>query len=101
MSYPILFPASATTFASQGLGVLSDAISCEVTEERNGMYELQMQYSITGIHFNEIEQRNIILAKSNYTDDPQPFRIYRITKPLNGICTIYAQHITYDLAWNP
>ena len=26
------------------------------------------------------------------------FRIYRITKPLNGIVTIYGQHISYDLA---
>lgn len=98
MSYPILFPASATAFASQGLGVLSDAISCIVTEERNGMYELQMQYPITGIHFSEIEQRSIILAKPNYTDDPQAFRIYKITKALGGICTIYAQHISYDLS---
>ena len=102
MSYPILFPTSeynnANAFLNQGLGVLSDAISCEVTEERNGSYELTMQYPISGIHFEDIVQRYFILAKPNYTDDPQAFRIYKITKPLNGICTIYAQHITYDLS---
>lgn len=83
---------------TQGQGTLSDAISCEVTEERNGSYELEMQYPISGIHFEEIEARCFILAKPNYTDDPQLFRIYKITKPLNGICTIYAQHISYDMS---
>ena len=85
-------------FTSQGLGTLSDCISCVVTEERNGMYELEMQYPISGAHFEDIQWRYFILAKPNYYDDPQPFRIYKITKPLNGICTIYAQHISYDLS---
>lgn len=85
-------------FTTQGLGTLSDCISCLVTEERNGAYELTMQYPISGVHFKEIELRSFVLAKPNYTDDPQPFRIYAISKPLNGICTINAQHISYDLS---
>lgn len=85
-------------FTTQGLGTLSDCISCTVKEDRNGAYELTMQYPISGVHFADLEQRAFILAKPNYTDDPQPFRIYKITKPLNGICTIYAQHISYDLS---
>lgn len=97
INYPKLFDASATSFASQGLGALSDCTKAIVTEKRNGSYELEMQYPITGLHFSEIAQRSIIVAKANYYDDPQPFRVYKITKPLNGICTIYAQHISYDL----
>lgn len=85
-------------FTTQGLGTLSDCISCTVTEERNGMYELTMQYPISGVHFSDLEQRAFILAKPNYTDDPQAFRIYKISKPLNGICTINAQHISYDMS---
>lgn len=96
MSYPILYATTDTT--NLGLGTLADTISCKVTEERNGSYELEMQYPISGVHFAEIDLRLFILAKPNYTDDPQLFRIYRITKPLNGICTIYAQHISYDLS---
>ena len=38
---PILFPSTATEFKTQGLGALSDAISCYVTEERNGEYSLR------------------------------------------------------------
>ena len=85
-------------FQSHGLGALSDAISCEVEEERNGSYELTMEYPISGVHFSEIEMRSIIVAKPNYLDNPQPFRVYQITKPINGKCTIYARHLSYDLS---
>ena len=34
--FPVLYPPNATDFSTFGLGVLTDTISCEVTEERNG-----------------------------------------------------------------
>lgn len=92
---------SSLDLTTQGSGTLSDAISCVVTEKRNGSYELEMQYPMRGIHFSEMELRSLILAKPNYTDDPQLFRIYKITKPLNGICTVYAEHISYDMSGYP
>lgn len=101
MSYPILYSSTATTYTNNGLGVLSDALSCVVTEERNGAYELEMRYPVDGIHFSDIFQRSIILAKPNPVDDPQPFRVYRITSPLSGIVTVYAEHISYDLSGIP
>ena len=98
---PVLFPANATTFATQGLGALADAISCTVMEERNGEFELEMQYPQTGVHFADISDRCIITAIPSPWRTAQPFRIYRITKPMNGVCTIYARHITYDLGGIP
>lgn len=98
---PILFPSTATEFNTQGLGVLTDAISCTVTEERNGAFELAMQYPDTGVHFYEITDRCIIYAIPSPYRAPQPFRIYRITRPMDGIITVYAQHITYDLSGVP
>lgn len=98
---PILFPSTATEFTTQGLGALSDAISCIVTEERNGLYELEMQYPQSGIHFSEIQNRCIIYAIPSPYREAQPFRVYRITRPINGIAIIYAQHISYDLAGIP
>ena len=95
---PILFPSSSSSFTTQGVGRLTDALSCVVTEERNGEYELELTYPENGIHFEEIAVQNIILAKPNTHDDPQPFRIYSITKPLDGICTINARHVSYDLS---
>lgn len=98
---PILFPSTATEWTTQGLGALSDAISCTVTEERNGIFELEMQYPMSGVHFDEMQNRRIILAIPSPYRAAQPFRIYRITKPLGGICTVYAQHISYDLSGVP
>lgn len=97
---PILFSESSNTFTSNGIGRLSDVISCEVTEERNGQYELQMTYPSTGAHFDDIKLRAIIVAKPSAGNNNQPFRIYNISKPINGKVTINAQHISYDLSKN-
>lgn len=94
---PILYKESATDFSTFGIGVLADTISCLVTEERNGVYELTLKYPLNGPLYNEIKKERIIKAKPNDLSDPQAFRIYRITIPINGIITIYAQHISYDL----
>lgn len=93
-----LYAATETTFTNNGLGGLPDAISCIVTEELNGPFELEMQYPIDGLHFSDIALRTIITAKRNPISDPEPFRVYRITKPLRGIVTVYARHIAYDMA---
>lgn len=93
-----LFDSTATAFTTNGLGILSDAISALVTQVINGEYELRIEYPITGIHATEIVSRSIITAKPDRMKDEQPFRVYRITKPLNGIFTIYARHIAYDMS---
>ena len=98
---PVLYPSQETAFGSNGLGVLTDAASCVITEERNGAFELEMTYPVSGIHYKEIAPRCIILAKPNPVDDPQPFRVYRITKPMGGLVTVYGEHISYDLAGVP
>lgn len=91
-----LFESSETAFTHNGLGSLPDAASCYVTEERNGEYELEMEYPLTGRRFSQLQKRRIIFVKPNPYDDPQPFRIYALTKPLNGIVTVHAAHISYD-----
>lgn len=95
---PVLYAANTTDFSSFGLGVLTDTISCEVTEERNGVFECLLKYPVSGQHYGLITKECIIKAKPNDTAADQAFRIYRSTKPLNGIVTIYGQHISYDLA---
>ena len=97
---PILFQTmtEGTVPTNYGIGPLTDCISCTVTEERNGGYELAMTYAVEGIHASEIEPNRFILAKPNYTDDPQIFRIYKVGKTINGSFTVNAQHISYDLS---
>ncbi len=98
---PYLYESTETAFTSNGIGRLVDAISCTVTEERNGVYELEMEYPITGKRFDEIQNSRIIAAVPAEGKAKQPFRIYRIEKPLDGICTIHAEHISYQLSLIP
>lgn len=98
---PLLFQPDERDFTTQGLGALSAAISCTVTEERNGIYELELVYPVIGIHYGEIAKRCIIWAIPSPYRAPQPFRIYRSTKPLAGRVTFYARHISYDLLGVP
>ena len=95
---PILYKADATEFDTYGIGALSECTLCEVSEERNGAFECTLKYPVTGILFAELKNERLIKAKPNDTSKEQLFRIYRITTPINGIVTIYAQHISYDLS---
>ncbi len=95
---PVLYKANATDFTTYGIGVLKDCTSCEVTEERNGAYECEFKYPITGAMYKELATERIVKAKPNDTATDQAFRIYRITTPINGEVTVYAQHISYDLS---
>ena len=98
---PILYESTATQFNTFGIGHLADAVSPHIVEERNGEFSLEMQYPVDGAHYSEIGMRSIILAKPNPQQAPQPFRIYKITKPINGIVSIFAYHLRYDLAGIP
>ena len=94
---PILYKADATNFITYGIGILTETTSCIVKEERNGAYELTLKYPINGYLYSEIKKERIIKAKPNDTSNNQAFRIYRITVPINGVITVYAEHISYDL----
>lgn len=97
---PILYQSltEGSVPTNYGIGALTDCISCEVPEERNGKYELTLVYAASGIHASEIEPNRFIKAKPNYTDNPQLFRIYKVGKVMNGKFTVYAEHISYDLS---
>ena len=101
MSYPILYSATETNFEHNGIGILSACVSCEVIEEANGIFELAMQYPMDGIHYGYIVDRAIIKAKADQFRDTQLFRVYAISKPMNGIVTVLAEHISYDLSGIP
>lgn len=94
---PTLYTKTETDFTHNGIGFLVDAIKCTVSEERNGSYELVLQYPITGRWYDEITEGAIVKAKVNETSNLQLFRIYKSSKPLKGIVTYSAEHISYDL----
>lgn len=98
---PILYDSQETQFDHNGIGALSDAVDCTVERELNGVYELELQYPVDGARFGDLAKRCQILAKPDPVTDPQPFRIYRITKPFRGTVSAYARHIAYDLMGIP
>lgn len=98
---PILYSPVESQFNSRGLGPLSDAVSCTVVEERNGSFELTMQYPVDGLHYSDLCERALIMAIPSPYRPAQPFRVYKVEAPMNGIVTIHASHISYDLSGIP
>jgi phage minor structural protein len=94
---PTIHSASETNFDTLGLGSLSDSISCIVTEERNGIYNLDLVYPLGGINFSHLDVDNIIVAPSNDQDRFQPFRIYAVRPTISGRIAVQAHHISYQL----
>lgn len=98
---PILFAPSATSFSANGIGRLPEMVTCEVTEERNGVYELTATIGTNAKHYADIVHSAIIGVIPHDGGNVQAFRIYKISKPIGGIITINAQHISYELSHIP
>ena len=94
---PVLIDQYGTSYQST-LGRLSDCVSCHITEERNGEYEVEFTYPITGIHYADITEGRTILVDHDDTGKAQPFDIYSHTAPLDGIVTYHAHHVSYRLS---
>ncbi len=84
-------------FDTLGLGALLPSL-CTVTEELNGLYELELQhpYDEWG-KWEKLEKERIIFAST--PSGKQPFRIYYVNPSLDGI-KVNARHIFYDLLDN-
>lgn len=96
---PILYRNDELNFTSNGIGRLADCVSCTVTEERNGIYECEFQYPITGKHYKfMIENGGIVGCIHDDQHDVQFFDIYAYSAPIDGIVTFNAHHISYRLA---
>lgn len=95
---PILYDSSENEFLTNGIGRLSDCISCVVTEERNGIYECEFEYPIIGVHYQDITEGRYISVSHDEQGDRQPFKIYHKSAPINGIVTFNAHHISYALS---
>ena len=98
---PILYQPEETAFQNNGIGIMSDAISCIATTSLNGKYEISMQYPLNGIHAANITMRNIIACDTDPVAACQPYRIYNINKSTPNYITVYARHVVYDLAGVP
>lgn len=92
---PILYESTEAAFTSNGLGRLRDCISCVVTEERNGLYEVDFEYPLDGVNYDLIQVGRIIGVTHNDGGDIQPFDIVSYSKPIDGVVTFHCTHISY------
>ncbi|GAB6149951.1 hypothetical protein JCM1406_11210 [Clostridium novyi] len=92
-----IYDAKETDFNHNGLAVFNNAIRCEVEEELNGFYGLELEYPIFDKKSNYLIKDNIV--KANTPNGYQLFRIYRPVKNMGVVC-VYAKHIFYDLIDN-
>lgn len=97
MNYPYLYASLADLKAQGGSYNLSDVVSMSVTEERNGAFDLEMRYLYSGENAEQIQCERFIMAKPQRETAVEPFRIYEVTTPIDGVITIKAHHISYDL----
>ena len=95
---PIIYEKDEAAFATNGLGRLRDCISCVVTEERNGIYECEFEYPISGRNYDLIQIGRVIGVEHDDSSDIQPFDIVSSTKPIDGVVTFHCTHISYRLS---
>ena len=87
-------------FGEANLGVLDDVISCFVTEERNGMFELELEYPNGYPLSEQLQTENIIICDANDTLKSQKFRIYDTQKLMDDTIIVFARHISFDLMYD-
>ena len=101
---PVLFESTETKFdtsVSNGLGRLYEATSCICTEKRNGEYYLTMEYPFASEMYKYLEKGRYILAEPSSNYRPQPFEIDTISRPMGGVVTVTAWHISDHLRYIP
>lgn len=90
---PRLLRDTPASFDVNGYGALTGTVSAIVTEELNGEYSLAMELSVTDPLFEFVHIGSVIAVTPNKTDARQGFVVEHISKPIDGICEIYAPHI--------
>lgn len=100
LQYPVLFESSESDFATQGIGVLTDCLSVEVTNEFNELPELKLDYLATGDIANELVKDRIIMADVGEGYLKQLFRVDSVKKSIDNKIEVTASHILNDLSYN-
>ena len=92
---PIIYDSAETVFDRNGIGRLQSCIDGTCVEERNGVYEVDFSYPIDGENFDLLQCGRIIGVTHDESGTIQPFDIVSFTRPINGIVTFHAEHISY------
>lgn len=94
--FPILYLSNTAKadFQYNGLGFITHCKKCEVTEERNGIYELEAEVLITDRLASQIIPGTFIKCLANAKDGAQIFEVYSV-EIVDDVISVSAQHIHY------
>ena len=84
------------TDTTNGLGQFQP-LDAFVTEELNGIYEAEIVLLQTDKHYKDLQVNGLLKINAGEVIGEQIFRIYFISKPIDGKILIKCQHISYDL----
>ena len=99
LRFPILYENAASDYDTNGLGALSDALTCIVNRTFNQFPTLQMTYKRNGIHAKDLQEGHIIMTDIGPDLIHQKFRINQIQKSTDNLI-VNATHIAGDIAYN-
>lgn len=99
LRYPILYENAASDSDTNGIGALSDTISCNVVRTRNQFPTLQLTYKRGGVHSKDLDNGRIIMTDLGPDLLHQKFRINQVSKSIDSI-VVNATHIAGDIAYN-
>lgn len=87
---------SLVSDTTNGLGQLT-VMNDSVTEELNGIYELEFDIATTDKHYEDLKSNLLVKVNVDETGDEQIFRVYYVSEPINFVSHVKCQHISYDL----
>ena len=99
LRYPILYENASQDSDTNGIGALSDTLSCNVVRTRNQFPTLQLTYKRDGIYAKALQNGRIIMSDMGPDLVHQKFRINQIQKSVDSI-VVNATHIAGDIAYN-
>ena len=99
LRFPILYESAVQDSDTNGIGALSDTLTCQAHRDSNQFPTLQMTYKLDGIHAKDLKEGRIIMADEGPDFFHQKFRINQVTRTDQNI-TVNATHIAGDLAYN-
>ena len=95
MSVPILYDKANNDYGTLGLGLLKDVSQAFATRKRNNFPFLEFTYPVFGVLFSQLEKgkKVVVDVGPGTRSKRQRFEIVRITKPQNGLVSVYCEHI--------
>lgn len=95
---PRIYEPTEKDFSHNGLGIMIDTTRCDVTEEANGKYEVEIEHPLISRFANYFENGYQIKAKPNDQEEYHIFEIKNTYKDtISNTILIYGQSRTYKI----